>query len=133
MSGAAGGKLGTTTVTVTEPEPAAPSETDRREQIVALFAAYARALEGRDFGRVRELYPAMPASLEQQLRRDLPEMDQLRVRLEVGQVQFGEGGTVVHVTGAWTYTSRGRRESLPADNRYRVEQRGSGWVITDIR
>jgi hypothetical protein len=75
----------------------------------------------------------MPASLEQQLRRDLPDMDQLQVRLDVGQVQFADAGTFVHVTGAWTYTTRGRRESLPADNRYRVEQRASGWVITDIR
>ena len=133
VSATSGGRLGTTTVTVAAREAPPPSEADRRAQIVALFGAYARALESRDIGRVRQLNPTMSAAAEEQLRNDLPGMEQLQVRLDVGQIQPSEEAAFVHVTGAWTYTSRGRRESLPANNRYRVEQRGTGWVITDIR
>ena len=75
----------------------------------------------------------MPASTEQKLRQALPGMDDLQVRLTVGQVDFVDAGAVAQVTGSWTYRERGKRETLPADNRYRLERRGAGWVITEIR
>jgi len=143
ISAGTDGKTATATVTVTAPAGAAPapaavaeaipSEAERRAQITAIIAAYAQALQNRNLARVRELYPTMPASTEQKLRQALPGMDDLQVRLSVGQVDFVDAGAVAQVTGSWTYRERGKRETLPADNRYRLERRGTGWVITEIR
>jgi hypothetical protein len=142
ISAGTGGKTGSATVTVTAPAappppPAAaeatPTDAERRAQIAAIIAAYAQALQNRNLARVRELYPTMPASTEQKLRQALPGMDDLQVRLSVGQVEFVDAGAMAQVTGSWTYRERGKQETLPADNRYRLERRGSGWVITEIR
>ena len=143
ISAGTDGKTATATVTVTAPAGAAPapaavaeaipSEAERRAQITAIVAAYAQALQNRNLARVRELYPTMPASTEQKLRQALPGMDDLQVRLSVGQVDFVDAGAMAQVTGSWTYRERGKRETLPADNRYRLERRGTGWVITEIR
>ena len=142
ISAGTGGKTGTATVTVTAPAPApapaavaeaTPSDAERRAQITAIIAAYAQALQNRNLARVRELYPTMPASAEQKLRQALPGMDDLQVHLSVGQVDFVDAGAMAQVTGSWTYRERGKRETLPADNRYRLERRGTGWVITEIR
>ena len=115
------------------PAPAEPSEAERREQVVSMIAQYARALERRDMNRIRELYPAMPAGREQQLQKDLAKMNDLSVRLSVTQVQLAEGRGTAEVTGAWTYSEKGQRFTLPANNRYTVEARGGGWVITNIQ
>jgi len=115
---------------VSAPAPeAAPSDGERRAQITATIAAYAQALQSRNLARVRELYPTVPASVEQSLSG----MDDLQVRLNVGQVDFSEAGATAQVTGSFTYRDRGKREVLPANNRYRLERRGTGWVITEIR
>jgi hypothetical protein len=60
-------------------------------------------------------------------------MQDLQVRLTLGQVQFGTDAATAQVTGSWVFTANGRRSTLPADNTYRLERRGTGWVITDIR
>ena len=130
ISAASGGKTGTSAVTVSAPAPeAAPSDAERRAQITATIATYAQALQSRNLARVRELYPTVPASVEQSLSG----MDDLQVRLNVGQVDFSEAGATAQVTGSFTYRDRGKREVLPANNRYRLERRGTGWVITEIR
>jgi len=134
ITASSGGKSGSALVTVAaRPAAAGPSEADQRAQITATIAAYAQALQNRNLARVRELYPTMPESAEQKLRQALPGMDDLQVHLSVGQVDFVDAGAVAQVTGSWTYRERGKRETLPADNGYRLERRGTGWVITEIR
>lgn len=136
ITASSNGRAVTASVSVASPakeEVAAPTEAELREQVVSMVAAYARALESRDMTRIRRLYPTMSSAREEQLQKDLASMDQLAVRLIVSRVDFGDAGTVAEVTGSWTYLERGQRFTLPADNRYVVEQRGSGWVITNIR
>ena len=143
ISAVVGGRAGSAAVTVTAAPSDAPpqavaaetpvSDAERRTQITAMVQAYARAIESRDIARVRQFYPAMPAAREQQLRQALTTMEKLQVRLVVGQILADDNATSVHVTGIWSFTSHGQRNTLPADDRYQVERRGDGWVITDIR
>jgi hypothetical protein len=133
ISASSGGKTGTATVAVTAAAAeaaaeASPSDAERRAQITATIAAYAQALQSRNLARVRELYPTVPASVEQ-----VTGMDDLQVRFNVGQVDFSEVGATAQVTGSFTYRERGKRATLPANNQYRLERRGSGWVITQVR
>ncbi len=125
------GRQATATVTVTA--PAGPSEADLRTQAEATIQAYARAIETRDVGRVRQVFPSMPSVREQQLRQALPNMKNLQVRLTVTDLQItGDVATAV-VSGKWQFQASGQRNELPADNVYQLARRGSGWVITEIR
>jgi hypothetical protein len=113
--------------------PAGPTEDELKEQVVATIRAYANALERGNISRVRQLYPGMPASQEQQLRSALAAMENLQVRWTVGTVDLGDDHASVRVTGSWNFTSQGQPNTLPASNTYNLERRGAGWVITDIR
>ena len=98
-----------------------------------MIAQYARALERRDMNRIRELYPAMPPGRERQLQDNLTKMDDLVVRLSVTQVQLVGGRGVAQVTGAWTYSEKGQRFTLPANDRYMLEERDGKWVIVGVQ
>ncbi len=122
--------------TVTPPpaaQPAGPTAAELKEQVGSAIQAYASALEAGNIGRVRQIYPGMPSAREQQLRQALPAMENLRVRLAVGQVDIRDDNATARVTGSWVFQSGGRQNTLPADDTYTLERRGAGWVITDIR
>lgn len=128
-----GGKSDGSSVSVPAPASVAPTEAEVREQVSALIAAYARALEAGDMARIRELYPGIPPSRALQLQGTLATMTDRQVRLGVDQVHARNGGAEARVTGTWSFTANGQRNTLPADDRYVLERRGSGWIITDIR
>lgn len=130
ITGSVGGQRATTTVTVRDP---GPSDAELRAQVAQVIQGYAGALQSKDIARVRQSYPGMSAAREQQLRQALPSMDNLQVRLTVGQVDLSGANATARVTGSWTFNTDGRRNTLPADNTYLLERRGSTWVITDIR
>ena len=115
------------------PTPTGPTEAELRSQVGTTIQAYANALEGGNIARVRQLYPGMPSAREQQLRNALPDMKNLQVQLNVGQVDLSGDNATAQVSGRWVFNLNGQRNVLPADNTYLLERRGAGWVITEIR
>jgi len=114
-------------------EQAGPTDADLRAQVNTAIQAYAAALQSRDVSRVRQLYPGMSSQRENQLRSALPAMENLQVRLTVGQIDLAGNSATAVVTGNWTFNSGGRSNRLPADNVYLLDRRGNGYVITEIR
>ncbi len=130
IAASAAGRQATATVKVVA---AGPSEADLRSQAADAIQAYARAIESRDVARVRQIYPTMASTREQQLKQALPNMKNLQVRLSIADLQItGDNATAV-VTGKWQFESSGKRTDIPADNTYQLVRRGNGWVITEIR
>ena len=113
--------------------PVAPTEAELRSQVGSTIQAYANALESSNIARVRQFYPGMPTAREQQLRNALPEMKNLQVQLNVGQVDLSGDNATAQVSGRWIFNQNGQRTVLPADNTYLLERRGAGWVITGIQ
>jgi serine/threonine-protein kinase len=130
ISATSGSQSGTATITVNE---TGPTDAEVRAQVAQVIQAYASALQDKNISRVRQIYPGIPSAREQQLRQALPDMDNLQVRLTIGQVDLAGDNATARVSGSWIFSSGGRRNTLPADNTYLLERRGSGWVITDIR
>ncbi|MEO8139937.1 MAG: Ig-like domain-containing protein, partial [Gemmatimonadota bacterium] len=125
------GRQATSTVTVTA--AAGPSEDELRTQVDGTIQAYARALESRDVGRVRQVFPSMTSLREQQLKQALPNMKNLQVRLTLNELQLSGDNATAVVSGKWLFQAAGQRNELPADNVYQLARRGTGWVITEIR
>jgi serine/threonine protein kinase len=144
ISATAGGRRGTSTITVAAPSaavaaapppppppPAAPQPPaeDAQTAVQDLVAAYARALESKDMGRVRALFPSMSSAAERQTRNALEDMNDLQVRLSAAGVAVDGARAQARVSGVWTY--RGGKP-LEVNNLYRFEKRSSGWVIVAI-
>jgi hypothetical protein len=130
ITAASGGQQATATVTVRD---LGPTDAELKAQVAQVIQGYAGALQSKDIARVRQIYPGISPTREQQLRQALPAMDNLQVRLSVGQVDLAGTDATARVTGSWIFNTDGRRNTLPADNTYLLERRGSTWVITDIR
>jgi serine/threonine protein kinase len=118
---------------VSPPPPAQPTEAELKGQVASTIQAYSNALEGKNLARIRQLYPGMTSQGEQQLSDAFRDMQNLQVRLTVGQVTVNQETATAGVTGSWVYNLNGRRTTIPADHTYSLERRGSGWVITAIR
>ncbi|MEP7325073.1 MAG: protein kinase [Gemmatimonadota bacterium] len=131
ITGSAGGQQASSTVTVRD---LGPTDAQLKAQVSQAILGYASALQSKDIGRVRQFYPGMTTVREQTLRQALADMDNLQVRLNVGQVDLAGADATARVTGSWIYNTHGRRAPpIPADNTYLLERRGNTWVITDIR
>jgi len=139
ITAASEARAGTARITVTAPAPtAAPVEPPppaattpaptAQELISGVVAAYARALEARDLGRVKALHPGISAALERRTREALDAMEDLRVRLVPSEIVVNGSRARARVTGQWTY----RGGQLDVNNVYGFERRGDGWVIVSI-
>ena len=111
------------------PPPAAQPAEDAQSAVRDLVAAYARALESKDMGRVRAIYPTMSAATERQTSSALEEMRDLRVGISASGITVDGNRAQARVSGAWTY--RGGKP-LDINNVYRFERRAGGWVIVAI-
>jgi len=129
ITATAAGHQASASVTVVAP---GPTEEEIRAEIVKTIRAYAAALEAKDVGAVRRIYPGMTSERDQQLRQSLPNLKGLRISLNVVDVQPGGDVATAVVTGVWDFTLDGKKTELPANNTYSLARR-SGWVITDIR
>jgi ketosteroid isomerase-like protein len=129
ITATAGGHQASATVTVVAP---GPTEAEVRGRVVAVIQAYAAAIQAKDVTAIRRLYPGLPADREKQLRSSLPNLKNLRVQLDVTDVQLAGDAATAIVNGAWDFVLDGKKTELPANNTYSLSRRGD-WVITDIK
>jgi serine/threonine-protein kinase len=137
ISALVAGQVGSAEVSVAAPaavpppaEPPPPViEEDPRQAITEVVRAYADALQAKDLGRVRALYPGMTPAVERSTRNALDAMEDLRVRLAPTRITVSGRTAEAVVTGEWTH--RGGRLP-PVTNRYSLERRTGGWVIVHI-
>jgi serine/threonine protein kinase len=119
------------------PTPAAPAPAAPDEATVAIqgvVAAYARALESRDVGQVRRVYPGLTLRQEEGMRRLFRRAQDLRVTLQVGDLRRQGDTAEGRVTGQYTFTSPTTHvlEHSPVFHRVAFRRDGATWVLTAI-
>jgi hypothetical protein len=114
------------------PAPAAPDEAT--VAIQGVVAAYARALESRDLGQVRRVYPGLTLRQEEGMRRLFRRAQDLRVTLQLGDLRRSGDTAEGRVTGQYTFTGPATHvlEHSPVFHRVAFRRDGSTWVLTAI-
>jgi len=115
------------------PPPAAPA--DPRVQIEATIAAYARALESRDTGRVRRVYPGLSASQQRGWEDFFKVVRNLKADLRVTTVDVQGETADAAVDGVYVFdnATTGRVERRPVTFHASFVAEPAGWRLNAIR
>jgi len=119
------------------PPPPAPVQEPREhaaEQIAAVIAAYARALESRDIGELRRVYPSMTADQRRAFEDFFRLTRSLDASLSVAGLQIDGAAAEAQLTGSYNYvTTAGVTERRPVSFRAALRREGSSWTLVAVR
>ncbi|MBC7790044.1 MAG: protein kinase [Anaerolineae bacterium] len=117
------------------PAPSQPVVIDQRPAIRAAVAEYARAIESRNVQAIREVYPAMTAAQQREWRAFFSVVRDVKVRLEVSQLDIAENTAEVRANGVYHYenTSTRRIEEQPVVLRVSLRREGDSWRLSAVR
>jgi len=118
----------------TAPPAAAPAVTDPRVAIEAVIAAYGRALETRDIGKVRLAYPGLTAAQQQGWEDLFRAARTLKASLTVSALDVRGSVADATVSGIYEFdnTTTGRQERRPATFHATLVADSSGWRLSAI-
>ena len=100
-----------------------------------MVADYAGAIESRDIGNIRQIYPGMTAEQERGWSQFFQLVHQVDAQLDVAQLDTSGGTANARITGSYTYlnSSTGRTEHQPVSFQATLRKTGSGWRISAVR
>ena len=118
----------------TAPPAAAPAVTDPRVAIESVIAAYGRALETRDIGKVRLAYPGLTAAQQQGWEDLFRAARTLKASLTVSALDVRGSVADATVSGIYEFdnTTTGRQERRPATFHATLVADSSGWRLSAI-
>jgi hypothetical protein len=106
-----------------------------RSQINAAMARFARALESRDLGTLRQAYPGITASERDTWTGFFRSAESIRARFTAQDFQVMPGGVDVNAVGKLTFYKRDTRQQTENAVTFRVlltQARGGGFVMKKI-
>ena len=121
---------------ISPPAPATVQEPrdNAAEQIAAVIAAYARALESRDIGELRRVYPSMTADQRRAFEEFFRSTRSLDASLSVASLQVDGATAEAQLTGSFNYvTTGGVTERRPVSFRAALRREGSAWTLVAVR
>jgi serine/threonine protein kinase len=121
------------------PPPAEPPperrESDARAAIDAVIMAYARAIESRDVGAIRQRYPGLTATQERDWQIFFRSVRDVKVTLTIAERSIDGSAAQVRARGTYRYenVSTRRHEEQPLDFSATLRLTDRGWTISEIR
>jgi serine/threonine protein kinase len=117
-------------VTPTPRPPADPGPEIRR-----VVTDYASAIESRDVGNIRRVYPGMTAVQERGWNQFFQLVREVDAQLDVTQLDTSGATANARITGNYTYlnSSTGRTEHQPVTFQATLHKTESGWRISEVR
>jgi serine/threonine-protein kinase len=113
-----------------EPEPVpAP-----REEIATTVAAYARAIESRDIGAVRRVYPGITSDQARGFEQFFQSARNINVTFRVTDVATHDNSADARLVGTYAYiTSEGKTERQPVSFSASLRYDNGAWRLTSVR
>jgi serine/threonine-protein kinase len=113
-----------------DPEPKAPP----REEIATTVAAYARAIESRDIGAVRRVYPGITSDQARGFEQFFQAARTINVTFRVTDIETNGSNADARLVGTYQYvTSDGKSERQPVSFSASLRYDGSSWRLTSVR
>ena len=124
--------------TATPAAPAAaptPSPAEIRAEVARLVQQYARAIESRDVGEIRELYPRMTSAQQKAWEQFFGSVRSLKATLAPSPFEVSNGGADLQVSGTYEFTlaATGRTERQPVKFSATAWREGGGWRLVTVR
>jgi serine/threonine protein kinase len=120
-----------------KPAPVAPRPppVDPRPEIRRVVTDYAGAIESRDIGNIRRIYPGMTADQERGWSQFFQLVRQIDAQLDVAQLDTSGGTANARINGSYTYlnSSTGRTEHQPVSFQATLHKTEGGWRISEVR
>ncbi|MDB4892886.1 MAG: protein kinase [Gemmatimonadetes bacterium] len=121
---------------VPQPVQTAPSQpaSNPSAEIAGVVAQYARAIESRDVGELKRLYPAMSASQANAFEEFFKSVRSVRASFSVSGLQVDGSTADAKLSGTYDFvTSNGRNEHQPLTLQASLRKDGSSWRFVSIK
>ena len=117
------------------PPPLPPRPTDRRPEIRGLIGQYGRAVEARNLGDLKRIYPGMTAVQQHGWEQFFQLVRDVKAQLGVDRLDVTDTRAEARVSGSYTYlnTSTQRSERQPVSFTALLRREGGQWSVTEIR
>jgi hypothetical protein len=110
--------------------PAAPTATD----VSPTIQAYARAIESRDIGAIKRVYPELTGNQERGFEQFFKSARSINVTFRVTNVEGTASAAVAHLAGAYDYVNAGGQSvHQPVGFAATLRNSGSGWRLVAVR
>jgi serine/threonine protein kinase len=112
-----------------------PPPADPRPEISRVVADYAGAIESRNVGNIRRVYPGMTPAQERGWDQFFQLVREVKAQLDLSQLETSGGTATARVTGSYTYLngSTGRTERQPVSFQAVLRRTEGGWRIGEVR
>ena len=122
-----------TTAPPVQPTPLPPASNPSAE-IAAVVTQYAKAIESRDVGELKRLYPGMSSAQESAFEDFFRSVRSLRAAFSVSNLQVDGTSAEARLSGTYDFvTPNGRNEHQPLTLQAVLRKEGSGWRFVSIR
>ena len=113
------------------PSPPAPATA---ADLTPTVEAYARAIESRDVGAIRRVYPGLTPEQERGFVQFFESARSIDVTFRVANVESTGSSAEARLTGTYAYvTSAGRSERQPVRFAATLRRDGADWRLVSVR
>jgi serine/threonine-protein kinase len=119
---------------VTPPAPVQQSSASAANEIAALVAAYARAIESRDLAAVRRAYSGITPTQAKGFEQFFGSVRSLRANLSVGGLEISGATAEARLSGVYEYvTNAGKTEQQRVSFQAGFKREGGSWELRTVR
>ena len=119
---------------VRTPDPEPEPKPAPREEIASTVAAYARAIESRDVGAIRRVYPGLTSEQARGFEQFFQAARSLNVTFRATNIETSGNNADARLVGTYQYTaSDGKAHSQPVSFSASLRYDGSSWRLTSVR
>jgi serine/threonine-protein kinase len=117
--------------TAAPPTPPSPAT---REDIAPIVEAYARAIESRDIGAIRRVYPGLTSTQQQRWEAFFQSARSINVTLRIASLDGSPTTAEARLAGSYEFVSaEGRTEKQPDTITASFRKEGGSWRLVAVR
>jgi hypothetical protein len=116
------------------PPAAAPAAATTAADLAPIFESYARAIESRDVGSIRRVYPGLTPEQERGFEQFFRSARDINVTFRASNVEIDGATAEARLTGHYQYVAaNGKSERQPVSFMANLRREGGDWRMVSVR